>query len=261
MQNLTATLVQCDLAWESAARNREQLEALIAGERGSTDMIVLPEMFTTGFSMKALVNAEPPGGETQRWLQTMAETLNCAITGSIATRDGDRVFNRLLFVTPDSVVHYDKRHLFRMAGEHRHYAPGHHRVCAQWRGWRVLLQVCYDLRFPVFSRNRGDYDIALYVANWPVARRAHWRSLLQARAIENLACVVGVNRVGEDGNGLRYVGDSLAFDAHGDLLADLEDRAQISRVTFEADALATHRDRLPFHLDADDFSLWDDSAG
>lgn len=255
MQNLTATLVQCELAWESPAQNREHLESLIAGERGKTDIVVLPEMFTTGFSMNAEGNAEPPGGETEQWLRRMASELDCAVTGSIATRDGDRVFNRMLFATPDAVTRYDKRHLFRMAGEHRHYAPGHDRVCVEWRGWRVLLQVCYDLRFSVFSRNRGDYDLALYVANWPVARSAHWRCLLQARAIENLACVIGVNRVGVDDNGLHYSGDSLAFDAHGDYLADLKDQAQVHRVTLDAESLSDHRARLPFYLDADDFSL------
>ncbi|TCO75850.1 amidohydrolase [Chromatocurvus halotolerans] len=255
MQNLTATLVQCELAWESPAQNREHLESLIAGERDNTDIVVLPEMFTTGFSMNAEGNAEPPGGDTEQWLRRMAAALNCAVTGSIATRDGNAVFNRMLFATPDSVTHYDKRHLFRMAGEEQHYAPGHSRVCVTWRGWRVLLQVCYDLRFPVFSRNRGDYDLALYVANWPVARREHWRCLLQARAIENLACVVGVNRVGEDGNGLHYSGDSLALDAHGHHLADMKEGAETRRVTFDAEALAAHRERFPFHLDADDFSL------
>lgn len=255
MQNLTATLVQCELAWESPAQNREHLESLIADERGSTDIVVLPEMFTTGFSMNAEGNAEPPGGETEQWLRRMAAALNCAVTGSIATRDGNRVFNRMLFATPDSVEYYDKRHLFRMAGEEQHYAPGHNRVCVAWRGWRILLQVCYDLRFPVFSRSRGDYDLVLYVANWPDARREHWRCLLQARAIENLACVIGVNRVGEDGNGLHYAGDSLALDAHGNRLTDLKDGAETRRVTFEAGALQAHRERFPFHLDADAFSL------
>ncbi len=255
MQNLTATLVQCELAWESPAQNREQLEALIADERNITDIVVLPEMFTTGFSMNAESNAEPPGGESEQWLRKMATVLNCAVTGSIATRDGNRVFNRMLFATPDSVAYYDKRHLFRMAGEDQHYAPGHRRVCVTWRGWRILLQVCYDLRFPVFSRNQGDYDLALYVANWPDARREHWRCLLQARAIENLACVIGVNRVGEDGNRLHYAGDSLAFDAHGNYLADLSSGAESRRVTFDADQLKAHRERFPFHLDADAFSL------
>lgn len=255
MQDLTATLVQCELAWESPADNRQHIESLIAEERGHTDLIILPEMFTTGFSMNALANAEPPGGDTAQWLQAQATQLGCAVTGSVAVRDGDKVFNRMLFATPDDLVHYDKRHLFRMAGEHKRYAAGQERVCIEWRGWRILLQVCYDLRFPVFSRNREDYDLALYVANWPGVRRDHWRSLLKARAIENLACVIGVNRVGEDANGHSYSGDSLVFDAQGRILGDLEDRAEVRRVPLGGEALVTYRERFPGHLDADDFSL------
>ncbi|MEQ8516045.1 MAG: amidohydrolase [Chromatocurvus sp.] len=255
MQDLTATLVQCELAWESPADNRRHIEALIADEGGSTDIIILPEMFTTGFSMNALANAEPPGGDTEQWLQARATQLDCAVTGSVAIRDGEQVFNRMLFATPEGMTYYDKRHLFRMAGEHKRYAAGQDRVCMEWRGWRILLQVCYDLRFPVFSRNREDYDLALYVANWPAVRRDHWRSLLKARAIENLACVIGVNRVGEDANGHSYSGDSLVFDAQGITLADLEDHAEVRRVQLSGDTLQAYRERFPGHLDADNFSL------
>lgn len=255
MQDLITTLVQCELAWEAPADNRRHIESLIAAESGNADLIVLPEMFTTGFSMNALANAELPGGDTEQWLQALATDLDCAITGSIAVRDGEQVFNRMLFVTPEGVAHYDKRHLFRMAGEHKRYTPGQDRVCVTWRGWRILLQVCYDLRFPVFSRNREDYDLALYVANWPAARRDHWRSLLKARAIENAACVIGVNRVGDDANGLNYRGDSLAFDPLGRVLADLEDRAEVHRLTLDGAGLLDCRERFPWHLDADGFSL------
>jgi len=255
MQDLTATLVQCELAWESPADNRQRIESLIVDESGHTDLIVLPEMFTTGFSMNAEANAEAPGGETEQWMQSWARRLNCALTGSIAVREDEHVFNRMLFATPEGIAHYDKRHLFRMAGEQKHYAPGQQRVCVTWRGWRILLQVCYDLRFPVFSRNRDDYDLALYVANWPEARRHHWCSLLKARAIENLACVIGVNCVGEGGNGVNYSGDSLAFDAKGELLCDLEHVAQVRRVTLGGKPLLTRRERFPSHLDADHFSL------
>ena len=255
MQDLTVTLVQCELAWEAPADNRRHLESLIEAENGKTDLIVLPEMFTTGFSMNAAANAEAPDGDTAHWLQTQAERLDCAITGSIAVRGEDAAFNRMLFATPARLVHYDKRHLFRMAGEHKRYAPGQERVCVEWRGWRILLQVCYDLRFPVFSRNREDYDLALYVANWPAVRSDHWRSLLKARAIENLACVVGVNRVGEDANGVQYSGDSLAFDARGRTLADPGDSTEICRVTLSGDALERYRERFPGHLDADPFAL------
>lgn len=255
MQDLTVTLVQTELTWEAPADNRQHIEQILAGHQEHTDLVVLPEMFTTGFSMNALANAEEPGGETEQWLRRMAGRHNCAFTGSIAVREGGQVFNRMLFVTPDSMHIYDKRHLFRMAGEHHRYAPGAQRVVVEWRGWRILLQVCYDLRFPVFSRNRGDYDLALYVANWPTPRRLHWRALLLARAIENQACVVGVNRIGSDARGLDYSGDSLAFGADGVLMADLENDNGAVSVVLSGAALEQYRDGFPSHLDADRFSL------
>jgi predicted amidohydrolase len=161
----------------------------------------------------------------------------------------------MLFATPDEVHYYDKRHLFRMAGEHKRYLPGSERIIVTWRGWRILLQVCYDLRFPVFSRNRKDYDLALYVANWPSLRRLHWRQLLIARAIENQACVIGVNRIGSDARGLDYSGDSLAVNAEGNLLADLENRSGGVAVQLDAAALQAYRESFPCHLDADDFQV------
>jgi len=255
VQDLTVTLVQCQLAWEKPADNRRQFEQLISDADAAADLIVLPEMFTTGFSMNALANAEIPGGETEQWLRDIAATRDCAITGSIAVRDGDAVFNRLLFATPDGVSIYDKRHLFRMAGEHKRYSAGSERVIVEWRGWRIKPEICYDLRFPVFSRNRNDYDALIYVANWPAARAYHWRTLLLARAIENQACVVGVNRIGSDANGLNYSGDSLAVDARGEILADLGDRPEVSTVVFEASVLAEYRESFPCHRDADAFSL------
>lgn len=257
MQDLRVTLVQQELAWESPADNRLQFEELLAGEAPVTDLILLPEMFTTGFSMNALANAESPAGETEQWLQDMARRHDCAVAGSIAVRVADAVFNRLLFATPDSVWHYDKRHLFRMAGEHKRYAPGRERVVLSWRGWRIKPEVCYDLRFPVFSRNRDDYDLLFYVANWPAARAAHWRALLPARAIENQACVVGVNRIGRDANDLGYVGDSMAIDARGEVLADLLNRAAVETIAFSGSELLSYRERFPGHLDADDFTLLD----
>ena len=255
MQDLAVTLIQCELAWENPADNRRQLEALIRDADTSTDLMVLPEMFTTGFSMNAVANAEPPGGETAAWLQRLASETDCAITGSIAVQGEGGVYNRMLFASPDGLEHYDKRHLFRMAGEHKRYLPGDRRVIVRWRDWRILLQVCYDLRFPVFSRNRGDYDLAIYVANWPAKRRVHWRQLLIARAIENLACVVGVNRVGADAKGLQYSGDSLAIAADGTLIADLQDGPSTHTIRFEANALQDYRAAFPCHLDADDFRL------
>ncbi|GAB3289087.1 amidohydrolase [Parahaliea aestuarii] len=254
MQDLKVSLVQCELAWEAPADNRRQFDEIIAAT-ADTDLIVLPEMFTTGFSMNALANAEAPGGATEQWLQDRAREHNCALTGSIAVQAGDAVYNRMLFATPEGCDFYDKRHLFRMAGEHKRYAPGSERVIVSWRGWRILLQVCYDLRFPVFSRNTGDYDLAVYVANWPATRRLHWRSLLQARAIENQACVVGVNRIGSDARGLDYSGDSLAIDAQGAILADPENENGTTNAVLDGAALVKYREAFPCQLDADGFQL------
>jgi omega-amidase len=268
MQDLTVTLVQRELAWEQPEDNRRQIGESIAAHASDSDLIVLPEMFTTGFSMNALANAEEPGGATEGWMAQLAREYNCAITGSIAVSPAfgrpesgappeaaPEVYNRMLFVTPDCCHYYDKRHLFRMAGEHKRYSEGSERVIVQWRGWRILLQVCYDLRFPVFSRNRGDYDLALYVANWPDSRRLHWRSLLVGRAIENQACVVGVNRVGSDANGLDYSGDSLAVKADGILALDMGPDDAVSSVSFSGPEIHQYRTGFPFATDADDFEI------
>lgn len=255
MGDFKVTLVQHALAWEKPEDNRRQFQALLDAATPNTDLVLLPEMFTTGFSMNALANAEDAGGETEAWMRSLARQHDCAIGGSVAVRAGAEVFNRFLFVTPEVTQYYDKRHLFRMAGEQKRYAMGGERVIVEWRGWRIKLEVCYDLRFPVFSRNRNDYDLLLYVANWPAPRALHWRTLLRARAIENLAAVVGVNRIGSDANGLDYSGDSLAVDARGEILADLEDRETLETVTFDGAALAAYRETFPAHLDADDFTL------
>ncbi len=255
MRDLEVSLMQCELAWEQPEDNRAQMAAALETMETAGDLVVLPEMFTTGFSMNAVANSEKPGGATEQWMRELARQHDCAITGSIATRVGDQVYNRMLFATPDKVTYYDKRHLFRMAGEHKRYAAGNERVIVSWSGWRILLQVCYDLRFPVFSRNREDYDLILYVANWPAARRDHWRALLLARAIENLACVVGVNRIGSDANGLEYSGDSLAIAADGKLLLDAANENGAAQVTLDGAALTQYRESFPCQLDADSFQL------
>jgi omega-amidase len=255
MQNLRVTLIQCELAWEKPEDNRQQIGDIINALDEATDLILLPEMFTTGFSMNALENAELPGGDTEQWLQELAGRHDCAITGSIAVQADNGVYNRMLFVTPEGVQFYDKRHLFRMAGEHKRYLSGEDRVIVVWRGWRILLQVCYDLRFPVFSRNRDDYDLALYVANWPALRRHHWRQLLLARAIENLACVVGVNRIGSDARGLDYSGDSVAIGADGAVLQDMANESGAARIILSGAALQSYREGFPCQLDADTFQL------
>lgn len=255
MRDLNVSLIQCELAWEKPEDNRAQIGEIIEG-LPPTDLIVLPEMFTTGFSMKALANLEPAeGGATSEWMQAIASRKNCAITGSIAAQDAEKAYNRMLFATKESVTHYDKKHLFAYAGEHKRYASGKERVIVNHQGWRICLQVCYDLRFPVFCRNQNDYDLLLFVANWPDSRRIHWRTLLQARAIENQACVVGVNRVGSDANGLRYSGDSLAFGGDGELLLDCGSKKNAAQVTLSGADLQRYRQEFPFQSDADAFRL------
>jgi predicted amidohydrolase len=217
MQDLRVTLVQSHLHWEDAAENRALFATRFKGLKGATDLVVLPEMFTTGFSMRSAELAEGMDGRTVQWMREQALAMDAALYGSVIMEDGGRCYNRGLFVTPDgSVTTYDKRHLFRFAKETDHFTPGGSRVIVEWRGWRILLQICFDLRFPVFARNRGDYDAVLYVANWPEVRRYPWSQLLIARAIENQCYVVGVNRVGQDGNGHLYSGDRSTGCGNGD---------------------------------------------
>ena len=254
--NLRVTMIQSDLAWQDAAENRRRLAAHFRGLAGHTDLIVLPEMFATGFSMDAERLAEPMDGPTVEWLREEAAAVGCAITGSLIVRDGTHHFNRLLWATPDGgLSHYDKRHLFRMAREHEHYAAGEHRLVVALKGWRVCPLVCYDLRFPVWSRNRGDYDVLVYVANWPSRRRAAWQALLRARAIENVCYVVGVNRIGRDGNGAAYAGDSVALDFLGQPLGGDHGGDFVETVVLDREALAGYRASFPAHLDADAFEL------
>jgi predicted amidohydrolase len=255
-------MIQADLAWQAPATNRRALARHFRGLIGHTDLIVLPEMFTTGFSMDAEGLAETMDGETVGWLREEAAAVGCAITGSVIVRDGHRYCNRLLFAKPDgTILHYDKRHLFRMGNEQAHYTAGRHRLIVEWKGWRLCPLVCYDLRFPVWSRNRGDYDVLLYVANWPAKRRVAWSSLLRARAIENLCYAVGVNRVGKDGNEVLYAGDSTAFDPEGCSLGGDHGGDFVETVVLDREALQKWRDKFPAHLDADDFDLKMGAAG
>jgi predicted amidohydrolase len=260
MQALNVSLVQGATRWHDPAGNRDYYGALIASLKGS-DLIVLPETFTSGFSNEAIHQAETMDGATVAWVRAQAQALDAAITGSVQLRVDGKVYNRLLFATPDGTLrHYDKRHLFRYAGEHERYAAGSERLIVEWRGWRICPLVCYDLRFPVYSRNRHtdgrfDYDLLLYVANWPTPRREPWRTLLRARAIENLCYCAGLNRVGTDGNGLGYSGDSSVIDFLGQPLAELGAQEQTVTVALDAVALSEHRARFPAWMDADDFSL------
>ncbi|MBA4502851.1 amidohydrolase [Marinobacterium marinum] len=256
MQNLRISLVQTHLDWQQPEANRERLTALLAPLEGQTDIIVLPEMFTTGFTMEPQTVAEPVTGPTLQWMQQQAAVLGAALCGSIVVED-DGYRNRLLFVTPEGEVHhYDKHHLFRMANEHEYYAAGTERCLIEYKGWRILPQVCYDLRFPVWCRNRDDYDLLLCVANWPAPRRHPWRTLLLARAIENQCYVAGVNRVGEDGKGLDYSGDSLLVDFKGQALLDgPAGEPFIKTGLLNGEDLKQFRRNFPAWQDADDFTL------
>ncbi|MBK9147063.1 MAG: amidohydrolase [Flavobacteriales bacterium] len=257
MPDLRATIVQRMLHWEDAAANRSMLAEAIAPLQGSTDLIVLPEMFTTGFSMRSAELAEAMDGPTVDWMSSQAASLDAALYGSAIIKQDGKCFNRGLFVTPDGeVTAYDKRHLFRFAGETEHYAAGSERVVVSWRGWRILLQICFDLRFPVFSRNKGDYDAVLYVANWPEARRFPWSQLLIARAIENQCYVAGVNRVGMDGKGIHYSGDSVIIDPRGEAIAGVERSHEgMASAVLGWEALEDFRAKFPVAREADDFEL------
>ncbi len=256
MQDLRISLLQTHLAWEQPASNRQHFSQLLEQMSEPTDLVVLPEMFTTGFSMDGERVAEDGGAETLQWMRELASRHDTAITGSLAVREGQQVYNRLLFVTADGRhEHYDKRHLFRMSGEHEHFAQGEQRLVVEWRGWRLCPLICYDLRFPVWSRDRGDYDVLIYVANWPAKRAMHWRQLLIARAIENQSYCLGLNRVGTDGNNIVYSGDSLAIAADGELLLDCQADEGVFQCTLSAQAQETYRRKFPSHMDGDDFQL------
>ncbi len=256
LPDLQLALIQTSLVWQDAAANREHFARLLEQARGA-DLIVLPEMFSTGFSMDSAALAEPEDGPTSQWLRQQAQDLGAVVCGSLIIQAADGSYrNRLLWARPDgSLAHYDKRHLFRMAGEHKHYSAGEQQVVLELKGWRVRPLICYDLRFPVWSRDAGGTDLLLYTANWPAARRHHWNRLLPARAIENLCYVAAVNRVGEDGKGHAYSGDSQVLDFQGESLLAAQDVDGVFHVSLSAAELAAYRQRFPAHLDADSFSL------
>lgn len=264
MNDLRVSLVQGDTRWHDPAGNREYYGRLIAPLRGTSDLVILPETFTSGFSNDAIGDAEAMQGPTVSWIVDQAARLDAAVMGSVQLRTDEGVFNRLLFATPDGALRtYDKRHLFRYAREHERYAAGRDRLTLEWKGWRICPMVCYDLRFPVFSRNRfnverpnqPDYDLLVFVANWPSARAYAWKTLLRARAIENLCYVAAVNRVGDDGNGLHYAGDSAVIDFLGHPVSECADEEVVVTTTLLASELAAHRERFPAMLDADAFEL------
>jgi predicted amidohydrolase len=263
VQTLTVSLVQGATRWHDAPGNREYYGKLVRGA-ASSDLIVLPETFLSGFTNDTLGNAETMDGPSVAWMRALATEVNATLTGSLVIREGDTVYNRLIWASPDgSMSYYDKRHLFRMAGEHTRYGGGNERLIVELKGWRILPQVCYDLRFPVWLRNGRreeaaggmDYDLSLFVANWPAPRRGPWRTLLRARAIENLSYVIGVNRVGVDGNDHSYAGDSAIIDTVGEPIIELGPQEQVVTVVLDPAPLNAHRERFPAWMDADRFTL------
>jgi len=254
MQNLTIALIQQEIIPNNPQQNLATFGDAMSNLQGC-DLVVLPEVFTTGFCSNARSYAEQVDGTAYQWMAQQARKLNAVVTGSLVVLENGTYFNRLVWMRPDgSYIHYDKRHLFRMAGEHERYASGNERILVELKGWRVLPLICYDLRFPVWSRNRNDYDLAIYVANWPSARSLHWNRLLQARAIENLSYVVGVNRVGMDEKHQHYSGDSGIYGPAGEVLVHTQEPGAF---VFELypEKLKQYRESFPAYIDADDFEL------
>jgi omega-amidase len=258
---LKIALIQTELFWKDKTANMAMLEEKIMNLESDVDLIILPEMFTTGFTMEAQEVAEPMNLDTTKWMKQMAAQTNAVVTGSVIINDKGKFYNRLLWVRPDGHVGtYDKRHLFRMANEDAHYNMGMERKVFEWKGWKIMPQVCYDLRFPVWSRNRVvenelEYDLIFFVANWPSPRVMAWDVLLQARAVENLSYSIGVNRVGEDGNGIPYSGHSGAYNYKGERLSFSEDKDEILYVELDYGSLQDYRNKFPAWMDGDSFEL------
>lgn len=261
MSSLRVAALQIDLKWHDPAANKQHIEEVLRAQNPQADIIVLPEMFTTGFSMDAEGQAEQAGGPTLAWMNDLAKSYQALIVGSLIIHQENSYFNRLLAVDANGLVSaYNKRHLFRMANEHEVYTPGEEKVIFEYKGWRICPQICYDLRFPVWSRNPVNetgygYDLLLYVANWPATRASHWVNLLQARAIENQAYVIGVNRVGTDGNKLPYSGNSIIADYMGEKMAYLEHKEGILQAELTLDNMANWRKKFPIWRDADTFHV------
>ena len=249
-------LIQAPLVWEKPKLNRNYFEECINAISEKVDLIVLPEMFTTGFTMNPSAVAETMQGETVVWIQSLAKAKNCAITGSIVIEENGNFYNRMLFVFPSGAIqHYDKRHLFTLAGEEKVYTAGTQKLIVEYLGWKICPLVCYDLRFPVFSRNVEEYDLLIYVASWPKVRTSAWDALLKARAIENVSYVVGVNRIGEDASGHNYVGHSQIVDCLGEYVVEPQESEAIFIATLDKSKLSEIRQKFAFLNDKDTFEI------
>lgn len=254
-KKLSVALIQSDLVWENPIANRTSLEEKIKGVTAKVDLIILPEMFTTGFTMNASENAETMEGETIQWMKGIATTLDVAVVGSIIIKENEHYFNRLLFIHPSEEIEtYDKKHTFTLAKEHETYTAGQNNILIEFKGWRIRPLICYDLRFPVWARNTDNYDVLLYIASWPKPRINAWDSLLKARAIENMSYTIGVNRVGVDANNYEYSGNSVCYDTLGNCLAK-SDKGEESILIVELDKEVqnNYRDKFRFLEDGDAF--------
>jgi len=254
---LKITILQSAIIWQDNNQNLHQFSEKIKKIESETDIIILPEMFTTGFSMEPQKNAEKMNGKTIQWMQNISKQKNCAIAGSVIIQEEDKYYNRFLFVHPSGKINqYNKRHLFTLAGEDKIYTSGSEKVIIDFKGWKICPLICYDLRFPVWARNIENYDILLYVANWPKPRISAWDALLKARSIENMCYTIGVNRVGEDANKLEYNGHSAIYNCLGEQIGMAEENREVTlNVTLDKNHISEARNRLPFLNDKDSFKI------
>lgn len=257
MEPIKITIFQAYLFWENVEKNLQNLSLRLSALREKTDLILLPEMFNTGFTTNVEKCAEAMDGMTMRWLYNTAKTFDCVVAGSLIIKEDDQYFNRFVWMSADgSYVYYDKRHLFALAQEDKDFTPGNSRIIFELKGWKICPMICYDLRFPVWSRNvENGYDLLVYIASWPDKRSAHWRALIPARAIENQAYVIGVNRVGHDGNEVYYSGGSMCISPLGDVVYYKPEDEDLYTFTLNPKDLIKAREQFPFLKDADKFSL------
>ncbi|MBN2425844.1 MAG: amidohydrolase [Calditrichaceae bacterium] len=256
-KDLRVSLVQFNIVWENPDKNLSLLDSLLLKASPDTDLIILPEMFNTGFTMATETLAETMDGPTVQWMQQKAKEFHTSVMGSLIIKDKDKIFNRLLCCAADGIInYYDKRHLFRIAGEDKKYTPGNQRRIIRIKDWKILPLICYDIRFPVWSRvNENEYDIIVYVANWPQFRNQHWEILLKARAIENQAFAIGVNRTGRDENHIDYAGNSMVVHPKGQMLCNLEDKQSINTCVLSRKELDDYREKFPVWKDRDRFEI------
>lgn len=253
---MKTAFLQTYLVWENPVSNRVLVEEYFMNEEESFDLFVLPEMFSSGFTMHPEKVAESMDGETVSWMKSLALMKDCAICGSLVISENNSFFNRFIFVHPNGKIDfYDKRHLFSLAGEHEHYSKGNKKVIINYKGWKICPQICYDLRFPAFSRNQEAYDLLIYVANWPKPRINAWDILLKARAVENMSYVIGVNRIGLDENKHEYVGHSQVIDELGNQILDAKSNQGVFIIKLDKEKMLETRRKLNFLKDKDDFEI------